>query len=79
MAGITFNLILIRVNQDRARVTDTYLETGDAIKKKTMLSRLRFRTNHSTVTDTSTALSTNFSTEQQDAERAGMFPKETEN
>jgi len=60
VAGITFNLILIRVNQDRARVTDTYADTGD-VNKKEPISRLRFQTN--LTTQTSTNVSTNLSNE----------------
>ena len=32
MAGITFNLILIRVNQDRLRLTDSYADTGSVLQ-----------------------------------------------
>jgi len=60
IAGITFNLILIRVNQDRARVTDTYTEPGDANKRETT-PRLRFHTN--STTQMSTCLSTHLSNE----------------
>jgi len=48
MAAITFNLILIRVNQDRIRFTKSFqstARTGDAGKP---LSGLRFRTAQST-------------------------------
>jgi hypothetical protein len=47
MAGITFNIIIIRVYQDRLRLTDSNANTGDANRDKT-LSGLRFRAAHST-------------------------------
>jgi hypothetical protein len=51
MAGITFNTILIRVHRDRLRLTDSYAESGDANRNKT-LSGLRFHTGHSTANHT---------------------------
>jgi hypothetical protein len=47
MAGITFNIILIRVYKDRLRPPEIHATTGDANRKKT-LSGLRSRTAHST-------------------------------
>ena len=46
MAGITFNLILIRVYKDRLRLIDSNADTGDANGDKT-LSGLRFGAAHS--------------------------------
>ena len=51
MAGITFNLILIRVYKDRLRLTDSNADTGDANRDKT-LSGLRFGAAHSTTNHT---------------------------
>ena len=51
MAGITFNIILIRVYKDRLRLTDSHADTGDANRDKT-LSELRFPTAHSTTNGT---------------------------
>ena len=49
MAGITFNLVLIRVYKDRLRMIDSNADTGDANRDKT-LSDLRFGAAHSTST-----------------------------
>ena len=49
MAGITFNLILIRVYKDRLRMIDSNADTGDATRDKT-LSELRFGAAHSSST-----------------------------
>jgi hypothetical protein len=51
MGGITFNIIIIRVYQDRLRLTDSNADTGDAHRDK-MLSGLRLRTAHSTTNGT---------------------------
>jgi hypothetical protein len=51
MAGITFNIIIIRVYKDRLRSTDSNAGTGDAGRDK-MLSGLRFHTAHSTTNGT---------------------------
>ena len=51
MAGITFNIILIRVYKDRVRLTDSNADTGDANREKT-LSGLRFPTAYSTTNGT---------------------------
>jgi hypothetical protein len=51
MASITFNIIIIRVYQDRLHLTDSNADTGDANRDKT-LSGLRFRTAHSTANGT---------------------------
>ena len=47
MAGITFNLILIRVYKDRLRLTDSNADSGDADGNET-LSELQFHTTNST-------------------------------
>jgi len=51
MAGITFDIILIRVCQDRLRLTDSYADTGDTNSNGT-LSVLRFSTPCSTTNRT---------------------------
>jgi len=50
-AGITFNIILIRVYQDRLRLRDSYATAGAANGTKT-LSGMRFHTAHSTINRT---------------------------
>ena len=69
MAGITFNLILIRVNQDRLRFTDSYAGTVDAIKEGA-LSALQFH--HSMANRTGTTAeswATHQTIEEQSEER----------
>jgi hypothetical protein len=53
MAGITFNIIIIRVHQDRLRLTDSLstADTGDA-NMDGALSALPFRSAHSTTNHT---------------------------
>ena len=53
MAGITFNLILIRVYKDRLRLTHSNAGTGGANGVKP-LSGLRFGAAHSTTTNDTT-------------------------
>ena len=49
MAGITFNLILIRVYKDRLRLTARNADTGDTNRHKSPWG-LRFSAAHSTTT-----------------------------
>ena len=51
MAGITFNIILIRAYKGRLRKIDSNADAGDANGEKT-LSGLRFPTAHSTTNST---------------------------
>jgi hypothetical protein len=71
MAGITFNVILIRIYKDRLRLTDSYADTGVANGMKP-LSGLRFRVAHSTTNRTTAeSQATRLENEEYRAEQDG--------